>query len=430
MADAFITATSSEGLQALGSAAQRSWELITGTLRDRLSPEAAAMFAEPVAARHGGMTEWYTSGQGTPVALRDLPPAEAERLRAELARVVGQVTALADGLAAQATEESFWLAEALRNALQVPDEGAVWALRAPDGGLAPMLVNWGRVPDDNRAVRGVLSALTPRAQAPRPAPAAPLAAAAAAGTAAAAAAAPAPVARARAGAGLAWLLVLGWVALAAMIGFALWLLIAPCGLRPGLAGPCRPEAISAAAANADGLGAEIAVLQAALADRELACLVDQRRAAFFGAPPRAEAPVEAAIADLDRRLAERGAGQGGALTFSLVWSGRDDLDISLRCPSGSEIDWRRRGNDCGGTLDVDANYPLASAVDDPVENVTFPALIPGRYSIKVRRPADRAPAGPQSFAVVVRQDGKPDQRFEGQMSQTTPQWVQEIEITP
>jgi hypothetical protein len=426
VSDAFITATSSEGLQALGSAAQRSWELVTGTLRDRLGPEAAALFAEPVAARHGAMTEWYAPGQGTPVALRDLPPAETAQLREALAGLVGQITALADNLAAQATEESFWLAEALRNALQVPDDGAVWALRLPDGGLAPLLVNWGRVPDDNRAVRGVLSALSPRAQAPRPVPAAPLAAPAAS-PATAAAYATAPV---LAGGGLAWLLALGWLLLALMIGFALWLLIAPCGLRPGFAGPCRPEAVSAAAANADGLGAEIAVLQAALADKELACLVDHRRAAFLDMAPEPQAPVEAEIADLDRRLADRGAGQGGALTVSLVWAGRDDLDIALRCPSGAEIDWRRRPNDCGGALDVDANYPTAKAVDDPVENVTFPSVTPGRYGIKVWRPTDRAPAGPQSFAVVVRQNGKADQRFEGQLSETTPRWVQEIEITP
>lgn len=429
MSDAFITATSSEGLQALGSAAQRSWELVTGTLRDRLGPEAAALFAEPVAARHGATTEWYAAAPGVPVALRDLPPAEAAVLREALAGLVGQITALADNLAVQGTEESFWLAEALRNALQVPDDGAVWALRGPDGGLAPLLVNWGRVPDDSRAVRGVLSALTPRAQAPHPAPArAPdTALAEAAPRTAPGAAAAAAVGT---GGGLAWLLALGWLLLALMIGFALWLLIAPCGLRPGFASPCRPEAVSATAASADALGAEIAVLQAALADRELACLVDHRRAAFLDLAPRPEAPVDAAIADLDRRLADRGAGQGGALTISLVWSGRDDLDISLRCPGGGEIDWRRRPNNCGGALDVDANYPTTSAVDDPVENVTFPALIPGRYSIRVRRPADRAPAGPQSFAVVVRQTGKPDQRFEGQMSQTTPQWVQEIEIAP
>ena len=440
MSDAFITATSSEGLQSLGSAAQRSWELVTGTLRDRLGPDVAMIFAEPVATRHGAMTEWYAPGQGKPVALASLTPDEAAQVRSTLAAAVAQITALAETLAAQSTEEGFWQAEALRNALQVPDDAAVWALRGPDGGVTPLLVNWGRVPDDSRAVRGVLTATTPRA---RSAAGAAGAAAGAASSAAPAAslpppgAAPARMAHGGSVAGLAgWLLVPGWLLLAAMIAFALWLLIAPCGLRPGFAGPCRAaDPTAAAGATAHALNAEVAVLEATLAQRDLACLADRRRAAMTApadapAAPPADAPLQGAIDDLDRRLEARGAGQGAALTISLVWSGRDDMDIGLQCPSGQEVDWRRRDNDCGGLLDVDANYPETTAVDDPVENVTFPRIVPGRYTIKVSRPWDRAPNGPQSFAVVVRRAGGDTQRFEGTISDTARRWVQQIEIAP
>lgn len=53
MFEAFLANTSTQGLSALGTAPQRSFELITGTVRDVLGERHAALFAEPVATQYG-----------------------------------------------------------------------------------------------------------------------------------------------------------------------------------------------------------------------------------------------------------------------------------------------------------------------------------------------------------------------------------------
>ena len=428
MSHGLVTSTSSEGLQALGSAAQRSWEMLTGILRDRLGPEAATLLAEPVSTRQGGLIEWYAPDTGTAAPVSSLAAEDQAALRRSLDATVARILALAEDLAAQKTEEGFWQAEALRNAVQVPDEGAIWALRAPDGSLRPVLVNWGRLPDDSRAVRGVLTAVTQRAQpvAPPPAPmAAPVAQAAPQPMPVAA-----PVAAAAASAFPLWLLWLGWLLLALMLAAILWLLLAPCGLRPGFLGPCRAGGSEpVASAEAAALRADIAVLEAGLADRDRACVAGRPRAER-PTPPTGEPAMERQVEDLDRRLQDRGAQIDTAMTVSLVWSGIDDLDLQVRCPNGDRIDWRRQTGQCGGVLDVDANYPPGSGVPDPVENVAFSRLMQGRYTIAVSRASDHPPTGPQSFAVIVRRKGLAEQRFTGTTAGQGQAWTQDIEVTP
>lgn len=435
MSDRLITTTSAEGLQTLGSAAQRSFELITSTLRARIGEDAALMFAEPVPTAQGASTEWYTARSGVPLRLADLTEREALALRQEMEAQMARILGLAEELAAQKTEHGFWLAEALRNATVLPDAAALWAMRTADGALAPVVVNWGRQIDERGRVRGVLTAVTAK-------PARPVVATTAAGAGTgmvmAAPVQAGPEARAETGSGPpAWLLGLGWLILALMIVAILWLMIAPCGLLPVSLRHCAdPQAM---ALPGDDLRAEIAQLEARLAEEERACLAARPRAALAPPPTKTprDAPAQAPVdpQELDRRLAERGVSDlDGELTISLVWGSLDDLDLGVTCPSGEMINLRAKqltGNgSCEGRLDVDANFPGNTAVNDPVENISFSRAEPGRYVVTVRFAGDRNPKGQQAFAVFVRANGQMIESLsdKGTVRQSAI-WSREIEFT-
>jgi hypothetical protein len=435
MSDRLITTTSAEGLQTLGSAAQRSFELITSTLEARIGEETALLFAEPVVTAQGAAVEWYTARPGVPVRLADLAEGEAAALQQEMEAQMARILGLAEELAAQKTEHGFWLAEALRNATVLPDAAALWAMRMADGALVPVVVNWGRQPDERVRVRGVLTAVA--AKPVRPA----LASAAVGAGTGAAMAAPEQAeqgVRLLAGSGLlAWLLGLGWLILSLMIAGILWLMIAPCGLLPVSLRNCAdPQAM---VLPTDDLQAEIVQLEARLADEDRACLAARPRAEL--AVPPAEAPFEVpALApvdpeELDRRLAERGAeGLGGEMTVSLVWGSLDDLDLRVQCPSGEVVNFQNPGvtgnGSCEGVIDVDANFPYIAAAEDPVENISFSRAEPGRYVVSVRFAADRAPKGRQSFALFVQRNGQVVEALsgEGTVREGTV-WSKEIELT-
>ena len=82
MTGALLVTTSTQGLQPLGSAAQRSFELVATTVRQRLGAEHAALFAEPVVTDHGDQIDWYAQTHGTPQRLADsviaVPPLARE----------------------------------------------------------------------------------------------------------------------------------------------------------------------------------------------------------------------------------------------------------------------------------------------------------------------------------------------------------------
>ena len=84
-------------------------------------------------------------------------------LHQTLAGHVAAIVRLADQMAEKATPDAFWLAEALRRAVGVPDDTALWAAEARDGQLQPLLVNWARLREDRGTVRGVLTTLAPAA---------------------------------------------------------------------------------------------------------------------------------------------------------------------------------------------------------------------------------------------------------------------------
>lgn len=266
MSDPRLVTTSTEGLQPLGSAALRSWELLTGVLRARLGEDHAALFAEPVPSAHGDSIDWYAPMVGDAVPLADLSRAEQQALRARLGRMVAAIRAEADQLRASAAADDQRLAEALLNALEIPGEEMIFAVRDGQGGLHPVLVHWAWSRGDRAVARGVLSRMEPRPTHP-------------------AGGAPGEDGGARHG----WLrgvLVAGWVLLALMLAAILYLLIAPCGVNPAgpLFCPAESAALAAAYSETGALDDRIAALEReiALADRACQPVIPLRPAAQAG----------------------------------------------------------------------------------------------------------------------------------------------------
>lgn len=432
MSDGFLTATSSEGLLALGSAAQRSFELIVGTLRSHLDEATACLFAEPISTARGASIEWYAPLPGRVVS----PAQQTDAMRDDLRRAVqvskASILALADRIAAKAGPDDFWLAEALRNAVEFPDDAAIWGVRRADGQLQPVLVNWARLHEDRPAVRGVLSTMAPVAPTPPPPVAVPVSDQRSPPPDAAVFTSAAP--------GLAshqaipfWpLILLGWLILAVMIATLIWLMIAPCGLRPWPFSQCGARAaVSNLGIDRQALLADIAGLEQRVADQGLACSLAEVRPRLTPPVPVPDPQKAGALdnAELDRRLANHGLTPGAALMISLVWSGRDDLDLKLQCPGGAEVDFRNKSvSTCNAQLDVDANFPVAAAVDDPVENISVSRLSAGRYVVSVQRATDRPPSGPTTFRVFVQQEGAEPRTMDGRLPAPGDIWTQDLEI--
>ncbi len=224
-----LVTTSSEGMQPLGSAAQRSYELVSGTVRQRLGEDHAALFAEPISTRHGDRIDWHTSVDGKARPLAGLQPGDQSRVREKLGQLIADIVAEAGTLSGSDSAEDQRLGQALSNAVEIPSEDMIWAVDDGDT-LHPVIVHWAWIRDEKRAVRGLLTGLVPR-PAPDPVPLQ---------SAPAASIWHSPV--------WSWLVVLGWLLLAALLGLILWLMIHPCGLAPWGPDHCRKPGAALAAA--------------------------------------------------------------------------------------------------------------------------------------------------------------------------------------
>lgn len=425
--DVFIASTPTAGLTPLGPANQRSLVLLGDVLRERLSPAHAALFADPVPGEFGDRFDWYAPQGGKPIPFARLSDTERATLRAELETRCAEIAALGSALKASADIQEKAIGEALANAVEIPSEDAIYALRsAADGALSPILINWGWVRKEEREVRGVLSARASRLVASAPA----------GGTAAAAVAVRAlpgavPVAAAAPWALLPWLLVLGWTLLGLLLACMLWLLVYPCGLFPGRIAYFCPAPV---VVSADPLAAERLVLedQIAALEREIAAQEGMCRPltpALAPLPPPIPAPASAreqppAPDDLDARLQDRG-GRLGDLNFALFWDSVDDLDIHVTCPSGGRVYYGARSA-CGGRLDVDANVG-ANGLTDPVENIVFSNPASGRYEVRVHLFANRT-QGPKRFTLRVRHGDGTYRDYTGEVSLSAPNWRQTITV--
>jgi len=416
MFEALIVSTGSAGLRPLGTAAQRSWDLIVDTVRARLGPDCAALFAEPVATPQGDRIDWYAPRAGQVLALADLDPSESAAVRTDLIGKIEAIRTEATRLSESADTDSQRLGEALANALEVPSEDCVHAIRGEDGQLYPVLVNWAWLKADATAARGVLSGMTRRVAFQS---AAPMASNLAGPQPDGSIPSTAPVAAHRS---IFWLLLgIGWALLAAMIGLILWLSIAPCGLSPLVTTRFCPMPVTASvvplAPERAVIEDHVAALERRLAQAEASCLP--------AAPLPATEPeiTPQQDAELDRRLDQSGA-QTGELSFTLVWDGPDDLDLAVTCPMGQTISYSRKSA-CGGQLDVDAN--VSTSQSDPVENIYFSASAPGEYRIQVVFFRSRSQATSREFSVYVRQPGQPDQVLRGTAARGRP-WQHTVTI--
>ena len=408
MSGEFLVNASREGLSPLGTAPQRSFELISGTLSARLGPAHAALFAEPVASAQGERADWYATLPGRPRPLADLPEAEEARARAELARLSADIRALAAELAAGGGEEQR-LGEALSNALEIPGEEAIYVLDGlPDGRLQPVLVNWACAREARAPVRGALSGADTRA---RPALPPPLLSDVTPDLAPAAGPAPGQ------GALLRWLLWLGWLLLAAMIAALLYLMLEACALRlPGAPGNCpAPAEASLAERERMVLENRLRALERRIAAADRACQPAPDTRAEL--PPLLPPPPAAAPSEAEERMRDSGA-RLGELTFTLIWDGPDDIDLHVTCPAGQTISYRAK-QACGGALDVDSN--ARALTPRPIENIYFDAPPPGAYRIAVNAYESRTGGASRPFELRI-SDADGVQTLRGEVSPARPTW--------
>ena len=414
MQGSLIATTTTEGLKPLGSAAQRSFDLLTHALRERLGEDHAALFAEPVPAESGNAIDWHLPGRSRAMPLSGLPAERQEPVLAELERLSAGIRTLAAELAEGAPPDRLLLAEALENALTYPDATAIYAVAQPEGGDRPLLISWAWAREGQAPV---LAGLSARVAARPPA-----------GTGAEAAAPPSPpmavVAPAPRRGGWLWLLLLGWLLLAAMIGAIFWLVLPPCGIaRPFLASSCPVPEPPERGAEQAALRDEIAALDRALRAEASACRIGAEPPPPVPALPvlpvsPAAAPPPEGLDDLERATRETGL-RVGKLTFTLMWDGQDDLDLKVSCPAGVALDFTERVG-CGGNLDRDS---IPTHGDQPVENILFDNPQPGDYRVEVRLYSQNDPA-PRPFRLWVREEGQPERSYDGSLSRSKEIWAQ------
>ncbi|HUZ66314.1 MAG TPA: hypothetical protein VMU56_01490 [Beijerinckiaceae bacterium] len=117
-----------------------NWERLTEMMRREVSPDAAALFAEPIADPVNRLTYWHAETDFDPAPLSHLTPRERTDLLAQLELTRAAILKFVERLAASVAESDVRLAQALRVCLTVPDpDRQIWSL-----GGRPLLVAWGR----------------------------------------------------------------------------------------------------------------------------------------------------------------------------------------------------------------------------------------------------------------------------------------------
>jgi len=162
MNNPLLATTSTEGLQPLGSPAQRSFELISGTLAQRLGPEHAALFGEPVSNEAGDQIDWHADVTGVATPMAELSEADKQLLRQRLGTLVSDIRGEAEVLAQSDAAEDQRLSEALTNAIEIPDEVMIYGVKSAHGTYQPVLVHWAWVRNEQAAVRGILTGMIAR----------------------------------------------------------------------------------------------------------------------------------------------------------------------------------------------------------------------------------------------------------------------------
>ena len=105
----------------------------------------------------------------------------------------------------------------------------------------------------------------------------------------------------------------------------------------------------------------------------------------------------------------QGAGNG-EITITLMWDSKDDLDLHIFTPNGSEL-WWDDPNAQGGVFDIDANRE-GNIKQNPLENAYFANPVSGEYWIYVYNYEDRTPGASTNWTVRV-QVGDEEQIYSG-----------------
>lgn len=109
-------------------------------------------------------------------------------------------------------------------------------------------------------------------------------------------------------------------------------------------------------------------------------------------------------------------GRRGAVTVTLLWNNRNDLDLHILCPDGQRITYMNK-QAAGGMLDIDRNAHAASLTDEPIENI-FWAKRPelrGSYHVLVHYFRQHDPAlAETSFSLRI-ENGGSTSRHEGRI---------------
>ena len=421
MFGARLTNTSTENLKPLGTAPQRSFELITETVRDTCDDAHAALFAEPVSTEFGDRFDWYATTNGKPANLKDLSDDEQTVARDLLSSMIGRIRHEGQALLASDSTDDQRLGEALVNAVEYPGEASVFVLRNQDGLIQPVLVNWAWVEDSRTVARSNLSAVDTRAKEARPEYV----------TTATAAHEPRTDGQSRGKPDVSavwlWLVWLGWILLGALVAVVVYLLIEPCALNLSWTTNTCPTEQSQKPNALDeqrNLLDQIAQLERQIGIADRACQPDPSFLPIPDPVKRADRPdlfpdfVPPVLPDVKDR-AERAGAQLGDLNFTLIWDGQDDLDLSVACPSGGTLNYFRRET-CRGQLDLDSNALVI--VDEPVENAFYIDPLPGAYKVIVNMFENRDGSGQRSFKLQIT-DGDTTSVLEGQVSSTEKTWT-------
>lgn len=165
------------GLRALGSGGANAIDVhsqITRDLRATLGDAYAALFAEP--SIDGLRVDWFAATPQRGAETGRLSDATEERRNAgeqRLREIARAVLARGETLGRSDQPAQRILGEMMRNALEIPDESAIWLV-----GDQPVLTFWGFVKDADRTPPGLVAGIIRRRDAMAPSPAEPAFAAA------------------------------------------------------------------------------------------------------------------------------------------------------------------------------------------------------------------------------------------------------------
>ncbi len=402
-----------------------TWERLCDVLRFEISPQAATLFAEPVADPTRGLTHWHIVASDDPEPVLALDPSARERLLRSFHALRDEIIACADRLAAEGGESKQRLAAGLRVAVRnIDPDTQLWSAAG-----VPLVTGWGRrkavasVPDARITARTGATAEPERAgvASPRVAisgmsiPGRPVTAVHThPGLAARVVdAGPAAAALTHPGARRVWPWLL-WLLFAAITATIFYWLLAACTIigLPGSGAGCTDRSgvvVSELAERNDALRRAIHEAQ-----RRFALGTDCPRDATGTPPSQEEARIRAEEAQLAR----------GRMDVTLAWTGREDLDLHIYCPGGHMF--HNQLGACGGTLDRDRNRNNTTLEETPIEHAGWERdPPPGEYRIVVVfYGTNGEPPRPVPFTVLLR-EGDSERSFNGRVDAAT----KEVEAT-